>query len=134
MLRTVIAASTQPGGKSLGSHLAASAVEQHDNCRSSTLLASEPFEKSLLGAKCLGPASGERRASVEIDLYERVKAVFRRWPGTDVGQCQLHGEEHILWSGLSTRRRDFAFVRAQMTDFPHFEYRPLAIQFFVCTG
>ena len=46
-----------------------------------------------------------RRASVEIDLGERVKSVFRGRPGTDVGQCQLHGEEHILWGGFATGLR-----------------------------
>src|ERR1017187_10924373 len=102
VLRAVVTPLAEPGGKDLGSHLAASAIEQHGDCRCSALLAALPFEKSLLGAKCLWPAAGKGRASVEIDLGQRVKSVFRCWPGTDVCQCQLHGEEHILCGGCAT--------------------------------
>jgi len=94
LLRALVAPFAEPRGKTLGTHLAATAIEQHSHSRRAPFEALQPIEQRLLGAEGLGLAMRKGGAAVQINGGERVEFVLRAGARADMREGKVHGEQN----------------------------------------
>ena len=94
VLPLVVAALADPGGECFGGQLAAAAIEEDGDRRGSPLLAIEPVEEILLGSEGHGLGLHKGRCTLEIERTQNIEIVAAGDSRTDVGEDELHEEQH----------------------------------------